>query len=518
MQSFHLIAHTGEGLWSIDLLFNLVWKSSLLSIAILALSKSLVARRAQWVWRIGLLGFIAIFLFCSSSLWEIQTYAPASVSPAKTLTSQIAQEVHSQANPSYSVAPTPPKYAKLSKRFDAILTGIWFIGFTIIIGKALLEFFLLRYASQKANAYDSRFMEIGGIQLTQQLGLATPPKVLISNSIPIPITYGWKKPIILLPALAINWEKERLLQVLLHELVHIQRNDYLFNLLAIKVKALFWFNPLTYPLLQQFRLNREWACDERVIALGTDKFTYAKNLLAIAALGEARQKSQLALSFTRSHSLVARIQRVLAPKSGVDSPSRYRFVPTLILLLLSIMMLSTNLRTIADKPYSATTYDQTIQSLQTADDTQKIKSLQQLGQWGRRTSFRQVKPFALDPNLAVRMKALSALQQIACLPAFCLISQQLQDQDQVIKQHADTLLDTYPSSKLQAYLLDYLKEPSMENWFIQYFQQIRDIGQTERLAIHLSEGKSELRSQIQQHLMNPQQAGALAQLEKLLQN
>ena len=330
MQSFHLIAHTGEGLWSIDLLFNLLWKSSLLSIAILALSKSLVARRAQWVWRIGLLGFIAIFLFCSSSLWEIQTYAPASVSPAKTLTSQIAQEVHSQANPSYAVAPTPAKYAKLSKRFDAILTGIWLIGFTIIIGKALLEFFLLRYASQKANAYDSCFMEIGGIELTQQLGLSTPPKVLISNSIPIPITYGWKKPIILLPALAMNWEKERLLQVLLHELVHIQRNDYLFNLLAIKVKALFWFNPLTYLLLQQFRLNREWACDERVIALGTDKFTYAENLLAIAALGEARHKSQLALSFTRSHSLVAPPPPAEAKPPAPKPPPLSTRIPSII--------------------------------------------------------------------------------------------------------------------------------------------------------------------------------------------
>ena len=359
-------------------------------------------------------------------------------------------------------------------------------------------------------------MEVEWQKLVRQTGLTISPKVLLSNSAPIPITYGWKTPIILLPVQALTWERERLQQVLLHELIHIQRNDYLFNILAIIVRALYWFNPLIHLLLRQFHLNREWACDEQMIKLGTNRYSYAENLLAIAAFTHSPRNSQLVLSFTRSHSLSTRIKRVLTPKKDAASPARYKLSALIVLVLLSLVMLSTNLRTIADKPYSATSYRQTIQSLKVADDAQKIRSLHQLGQWGRRTSFPQVKPFALDPNPAVRRQALSTLQQIACLPAFCLISQQLQDKEQLIRQHADNLLDTYPSSKLRAYLLDYLNEPSMENWFVQYFRKINDLGQTERLAHHLSAGKTELQFQIQQQLTNPQQAGALAQLEKLL--
>lgn len=515
MQSFHFIAHTGEGLWSIDLLLNLLWKSSLLTILLLTVAKGSVARRTQGVWRMGLFGLLAIFLLCSYSLWEVQTYAPVSAS-----IDDVVERQGSSLNNPIPEAVNIPSYHSLgslkpSARFEAVLIGIWIMGFILIVGKVLLEYVLLRYAGLKAEVYDPLIQDVESIKLTQQVGLSTPPKILLSSSIPIPLTYGWSKPIILLPTQALNWEKERLLQVLLHELVHIQRNDYLFNIIAILVKALYWFNPLIHLLLKKFHLNREWACDEQVIQLGTNKYTYAENLLAIAAF---RQNGQLALSFTRSHSLTTRIKRVLNSKAATPSPTKYKLLPWLALVLPSLVMLSTNLRTIADKPYSTKGYQQTIEGLTSMDDAQKIKSLHQLAQWGRRTSFQQVKPFALDPNTAVRMQALSTLQQIACLPAFCLISQQLQDQDQVIRQHADELLSAYPSSKLREYLRDYLKEPSMENWFIQYFSQIRDLGQTERLANHLSKGQTELQPQIQQQLLNPHQAGALAQLEQLLRN
>lgn len=518
MQSFHVIAHSGEGLWSIDLLFNLLWKSSLLWIAILALSKSSVARRAQWIWRIGLLGFLVLFLFCTSAPWEIQTYAPVSASVSDTFESQASEVAVFRADQAYPVVHDPPIYAKLSGRFDTILIGIWLVGFLIIIGKALLEFGLLQYADRKAGLFDARSTEVDERQLAQLVGLSFSPKILLSNSIPVPITYGWKKPVILLPVQARTWEKERLRQVLLHELIHIQNKDYLFNIFAVIVKALYWFNPLTYVLLRQFHLIKEWACDEQVIELGINKFTYAENLLAIAALTPAPQNNQLALPFTRSGTLRARIRRILTKTTQTASPDRYKLLPIPALFLLFLIMLSTNLRTIAHKPYSAKTYHQTIEGLTTDDDAQKIRGLHQLGQWGLRTSFQQIKPFAKDRNPAVRMQALSALQRIACLPAFCLISQQLQDQDQAIKQHADDLLNTYPGSKLRAYLLDYLDEPSMENWFIQYFRQIREVGQTERLAIHLSAGNTELQFKIQQQLMHPQQADALAQLEKLLRD
>ncbi len=54
MYSFTISAHIGEEFWSIDLLLNLWWKSSLLGLLIKLLTVAFPASQAQWIWRCGL--------------------------------------------------------------------------------------------------------------------------------------------------------------------------------------------------------------------------------------------------------------------------------------------------------------------------------------------------------------------------------------------------------------------------------------------------------------------------------
>ncbi len=130
-------------------------------------------------------------------------------------------------------------------------------------------------------------------------------------------------------------------------------------------------------------------------------------------------------------------------------------------VLLSLCSISLNLRIIHEKPYSMAAYRQALQHLHSSDTQQKILGLQQLGQWGRRNSFSSIKPLVQDLHPEVRKKALWAVQQIGCLPAFCLISQQVQGEDQTIRQFARQLIATYPRSRLRAYLLDHLEQLSL---------------------------------------------------------
>ncbi|MBX2870992.1 MAG: M56 family metallopeptidase [Saprospiraceae bacterium] len=516
MHSFTILPHVGESFWSIDLFLNLLWKSSLLWVLVKTLSGCFSARQAQWIWRSGLVGLLTIFLFCSSSIWEIQSYTPTAITPQTQLASEEFGPYSPKRLPDQGPKQATPTTSNFAGKSDILWVGLWLLGLILVAGKAILEFILLRHATRGAQSFKLSLVAFDWNLLVQQAGLSKPPKVLLNKSIPVPVTFGWLRPVILLPEQAQTWEDERIRQVVLHELIHIKRRDYFFNILSVVIKSIYWFNPLSWPLLRQFRLNREWACDEELVALGTDRFTYAENLIAIATLAQASPPRQLAPAFAKSHSLSTRIKRVLNQCPKASSSSRISGFAMVTVAILSLLSMSMNLRTIGEKPYSGKAYTQAIQNLSLVDDQQKLERLQQLGIWGRRNAFQYIKPLSLDNNPEVRKKALWAVQQIGCLPAFCLISQRLQEEDPALKQFAKELLASYPSSKLQNYFLDYLEEPSMRDWFMQQFEQIELLEQTEQLTHHLSGGDAILQSQIQRQLESSQQEEVLTQLQQLL--
>ena len=94
--------------------------------------------------------------------------------------------------------------------------------------------------------------------------------------------WGVFPPIILLPQDSIVWTEERLEVVLLHELAHIQRNDFLTSLIARLACALHWFNPLAWMAARQIGREQEKACDDLVLRAGAAPENYAEEVLQFA--------------------------------------------------------------------------------------------------------------------------------------------------------------------------------------------------------------------------------------------
>ena len=107
-----------------------------------------------------------------------------------------------------------------------------------------------------------------------------------------------------------------------HELAHVARFDCLTHTFAVAACALYWFHPAMWWIARQLRIERELACDDRVIAMGAEPREYAGHLLEIAYSFGGRRAPALAVSMARPGQLEGRMLAAL-------DAARNRTVPAL---------------------------------------------------------------------------------------------------------------------------------------------------------------------------------------------
>ena len=126
------------------------------------------------------------------------------------------------------------------------------------------------------------------------------------------MTCGVFRAAVLLPVEADGWSEECRRIVLLHELAHVKRRDVLTQLLARIAFAMYWFNPLVWWASNRLRVERELACDNQVLRLGTRATDYADFLIEIAATLNLGRSSLESAGMASSH-LEGRVRAILNP-------------------------------------------------------------------------------------------------------------------------------------------------------------------------------------------------------------
>src|SRR5205823_7470003 len=97
-----------------------------------------------------------------------------------------------------------------------------------------------------------------------------------------------------------GWPEHRQRAVLLHELAHVQRADWLALMLAQVTCALYWFHPLVWWAARRLRVESERACDDRVLTAGVKASDYATHLLEVVRMMKATRVS-LRAAVTMAH-------------------------------------------------------------------------------------------------------------------------------------------------------------------------------------------------------------------------
>lgn len=173
-------------------------------------------------------------------------------------------------------------------------------------------------------------------RLKTQLQISRPVRLVQSVLVEVPTVIGWLWPVILLPASALSGlAPEQFEAILVHELAHIRRGDYLINLLQNVVETLLFYHPAVWWVSEQIRQERENCCDDLATALCGNSLGYAEALLRMEELRQPAGRLALA---ARGGELIPRVRRLLGAKERDRLPPRWQSGAITLMVIASVAL------------------------------------------------------------------------------------------------------------------------------------------------------------------------------------
>ena len=193
-------------------------------------------------------------------------------------------------------------------------------------------------------------------ECARAIGVSRSVRLLKSRERNVPLASGTRRPAIVVPFIAETWDEDRRRAVLLHELAHVARFDCLTHTVALAACAMYWFHPGVWWIAMRTRIERELACDDRVIAAGTEPRDYASHLLEIAYSFGGRRAPALAVCMARPRQLEGRMLAALDTARNRRRPSmRVRIAAAAIaVVVLAALAAARPVLTMASEPPAVT--------------------------------------------------------------------------------------------------------------------------------------------------------------------
>ncbi|HMR83872.1 MAG TPA: M56 family metallopeptidase, partial [Niabella sp.] len=211
---------------------------------------------------------------------------------------------------------------------------------------------IIRLAKGVLNVYQLKRKGLGKVpghlkifllDASQYLGIKRKVKILTSNIIKSPLTIGFLKPVILLPVALINQLSLRETEaIILHELAHIKRNDYLQNIITQLILTILYFNPFAKMLAKMQGLEREKSADSWVMQFEYNNCTYADMLLLLARQNTDSTASLAIPVSGKSSSLLERVECLFGTGNR-------RFPPIKSIVLSGVLILAVGMVSLLEK-------------------------------------------------------------------------------------------------------------------------------------------------------------------------
>jgi beta-lactamase regulating signal transducer with metallopeptidase domain len=199
----------------------------------------------------------------------------------------------------------------------ASITLVWLLGI-IVYGLQILWNYksCQRLKNHSITATPEKWQGIF-TQLAAKIGITNKIELRISLAVTIPCIIGHVKPVVLLPMkLLLAMDQQQIEAILLHELAHIRRQDYLLGIMQTLIKALFFFNPFLHWISLQMDKEREYACDDIAVAVSQNPLLFSNTLKELA---EMNINQKITMNITGNKILLNRITRLFNKREKVTT-------------------------------------------------------------------------------------------------------------------------------------------------------------------------------------------------------
>lgn len=202
----------------------------------------------------------------------------------------------------------------------------------------MLGFHQIQVKRKCAGQLFSEPLQLFSDRISTAMGIQKPVNILLVNWVDTAQTIGFIKPLVLLPVALLNrLTMEQAEAILLHELEHIRRNDYIINILMTIFRTIFFFNPFAVFFFKTVAGERENACDDGVLHWNYSAPVYAEALLSLEKFRQMPPTLSIAADGNNPRLLMERIRRLV----GLPVSGRNPFSPLLSFSLIAALFIFT---------------------------------------------------------------------------------------------------------------------------------------------------------------------------------
>ena len=159
---------------------------------------------------------------------------------------------------------------------------VYFAGVLFMFCRSMASVAHIRALRKSSNQVSSRWLQ-NLRQISLSLGITRSVDFLESNRVKAPLLVGYLKPAVIVPAgMFTNLPVNQIETIILHELYHLLRRDYLVNIMQVIIEGVLFYHPVVWLISGFIRREREHCCDDSVLKTTGNPVAYAKALIHLA--------------------------------------------------------------------------------------------------------------------------------------------------------------------------------------------------------------------------------------------
>ncbi|HEX5341098.1 MAG TPA: M56 family metallopeptidase [Duganella sp.] len=281
-------------------LMHFLWQGLLLGCAAAIALTLLRNSRAEYRYLVACVALLACLCWPALDLWQRLAGDAATTSASLRALPFIADEFSDDAT-----------WFNLRDALRYIV-GLWALCAAVLALRMVAGLLWIERVSREPDGHpDQQRWERELARLAHRFGITRAVRLRVIDALASPVTAGWWRPVVLVPAALIGGMPPELLQALLaHEMAHIKRHDYLVNLLQNLIETLLFYHPAVWWLSNRIRVERELIADDIAASqLGEPR----RLALALSELERLRFSHHQLAQAANGGNLMQRIQHLLRP-------------------------------------------------------------------------------------------------------------------------------------------------------------------------------------------------------------